>query len=517
MPMYVFIPVMLFPMILAIGLWLLRRRALAESDEISPVSRQHFELLQGGELNPKLVEAVKRRFQVLLDRGDVAAVEARLTPGEEYVVGVRALAELGTDAAANILERQLNRKLSNDQIEQTWYRIDLASGLRQLNRAESLPRLLGCADASAAAPLGNVFAAETLCFEGFEDYLKRPRSKLGRAALQVTRRVFEGFRFFLQPQIVTESRMGEMIESIWDRRTRPAQAEVVRVLHETQRYLRRVPSALAMLEDEPAEREAFEWQVARMQALETPIEAELKTAAEELLNQLPGAAPHEQREILLALTDLRVETAGTIVPLLQRRALPDIDLALGALRWSRDVAAGVWMRDYARSNVDLESRARPGRAWMPRRDHITIPYAALLRALRGQMSSATEELLVQAASDRDPNYRLAAVSSLGWWEPVAGDAAIQRLEEARRDPHPDVRRAARAALARLGERSALQWFRQALLGDNLGQRHEAIHFIAVEGLTLLWPDLDRLMESDNAGIAYRAREALVVLSEDMSI
>jgi len=37
-----------------------------------------------------------------------------------------------------------------------------------------------------------------------------------------------------------------------------------------------------------------------------------------------------------------------------------------------------------------------------------------------------------------------------------------------------------------------------------------------EGLTLLWPELDLLVDSPRAEIAHHAREALVVLSEDMS-
>jgi hypothetical protein len=111
---------------------------------------------------------------------------------------------------------------------------------------------------------------------------------------------------------------------------------------------------------------------------------------------------------------------------------------------------------------------------------------------------------------------LAAVSSFGWWEPVLDVEVIQCLEEARRDASAEIRRAARAALARLGERSALQWFRQALVGEDAHQQHEAIHYVAAECLTLLWPDLDRLVESENSEVAYHAREALVVMSEEMA-
>src|SRR5215204_3662776 len=120
------------------ALFLLARRHRQQylRDELSPITRQHIDLFQGGQLNEALVEAAKMRFRELLERGEVAAVEASLRPGIQYVVQVRALAELGTDDAGRILERQLHRRLSDDLLEQSWYWIDLASSLRSLNRLE---------------------------------------------------------------------------------------------------------------------------------------------------------------------------------------------------------------------------------------------------------------------------------------------------------------------------------------------------------------------------------------------
>src|SRR6516225_1594065 len=151
--------------VVLIGLRLLQRQYLR--DELSPVSRQHIDLFQGGQLSETAVESAKARFRELLERGEVAAVEASLRPGTTYVIQVRALAELGTDEAGRILERQLRRRLTNDQVEQAWYWIDLANGLRNLNREESLPHLLQCADSAGDIPLCHFFAAETVCFLGF--------------------------------------------------------------------------------------------------------------------------------------------------------------------------------------------------------------------------------------------------------------------------------------------------------------------------------------------------------------
>src|SRR5208283_812858 len=166
----------------------------AFTDELSAVSRQHIELFQGGQLSESAVESAKARFRELLERGEVEAVEASLRPGMQYVVQVRALAELGTEDAGRILERQLQRRLTEDQIEQSWYWIDLANGLRSLNRSQSLPHLLRCSESAGEIPLGHFFAAETVCFLGFGGYLRQPDTTMGRTALRVFHRALEGLR-----------------------------------------------------------------------------------------------------------------------------------------------------------------------------------------------------------------------------------------------------------------------------------------------------------------------------------
>jgi HEAT repeat protein len=153
----------------------------------------------------------------------------------------------------------------------------------------------------------------------------------------------------------------------------------------------------------------------------------------------------------------------------------------------------------------------------PRRPSVPveIPYRQILRALRGHPSAESEAFLVQATRDWDPTYRAAALGSLGWWEPIQRVEVLQALQLGRRDPNPDVRHSARAALARLGERLALQWFRQGLASEDVQRLHEAIQNIVLENLTLLWPDLDRLTDSEDLEIAHHAREAMERMGEDM--
>ena len=141
----------------------------------------------------------------------MAAVEASLRPGMHFVVHVRALAEIGTDDAGGILERQLQRRLTEDQIEQSWYWIDLANSLRSLNREESLPLLLRCVAETDEFPLVHYFAAETVSFLGFAGYAKQFGTCQGRAALRLLHRALEGLRFGVSPHVLAEARMGPAI------------------------------------------------------------------------------------------------------------------------------------------------------------------------------------------------------------------------------------------------------------------------------------------------------------------
>jgi hypothetical protein len=510
----------LLPLLMAaaflLGRHLHRRQYLGE--ELSAVTRQHIDLFQGGQLNEAAVEAAKARFRELLERGELGAVEASLRPGMHFVVQVRALAEIGTDDAGRILERQLQRRLTDDQLEQSWYWIDLASGLRSLNREESLPHLLRCAEAAGDIPLGHFFAAETVCFLGFGGYLRQAETALGRAALRVLHRAMEGLRHGVQPQMIAEARLGEVIENLWDHRPEKLQPLMVRVFIEALRQIRRAPHIRTALAEEISEQEAYSWQMSRLCVLEPMLHDYLDEAPRLLASALPHARGQEQRDILLALNDLHAEAGAVVLPLLARAGFPHLDLAVEVLTWSRDPRVAPWLRDWAIRRVGPQRRAQwRRRPVSPRRSSVPadLPYRAILRALRGHPSAETEALLLVAAHDWDPVFRAAAVNSLGWWEPVRRSEVLVCLQQGRRDPNAEVRQASRAALARLAERQALQWFRQALTGEDIQQVHEAIQVVVNEGLTLLWPDLDRLADAEDHDVAHHAREALECLFEEM--
>ncbi|MBI3409536.1 MAG: HEAT repeat domain-containing protein [Planctomycetes bacterium] len=520
MVLVVSLTAIVLPMLLAAAFLLGRHfhRRQQSEEEFSPVTRQHFELFQSGRFNEAAVESVKNRFSAMLERGEEATVEASLRPGMHYVFQVRALAEIGTDVAGRILERQLKRRLSNDHLEQAWYWIDLAGSLRFLNREESLPHLLNCADTASEAPLGHFFAAETICFLGFAGYLHHTETPLGHSALRLLHRALEGLRYGVQPQLVPEARLGEIIEQLWDHRPDTVHPLFVRVVHESLRYLRRAPHARATLTDENNDREAFDWQLARIEALEPSLRDYLSEAPAVLVRQLKSTCNDDFPDLLHALRDLRIDTGAELLPLFSRPRFPHKELALEVIAWSSDPGVGPWLRGYAARHIPMNRRSRwKPHASVPRRPSLPadVPYHGLLRALRRQPSVDNEKFLLLAAKDWDPTYRAAALSGLGWWSPILRSNVLEALKESRLDPNPDVRQAARAALARLGQRQALHWFRQALTREDFTNIHDAIQLIAAEGLTLLWPDLDRLADSENPDIAHLARESLERMAEDM--
>jgi hypothetical protein len=514
---------LLFAVLLVLlpALFLLARRHRQQylRDELSPISRQHIDLFQGGQLNETAVESTKARFRELLERGEVEAVESSLRAGIQYVVQVRALAELGTEDAGQILERQLQRRLTDDQIEQAWYWIDLANGLRALNRAQSLPHLLRCAEVASDIPLGHFFAAETVCFLGFNGYLRQTQTGLGRTALRVLHRAMEGLRFGVPANLVSEARIGEQVETLWDHRSEQVDPLAVRIFLEALRLLERAPHAVTTLQGEPVEAEAFDWQISRLAALEPVLADYLQDVPDPLVGSLPRLPAPQHRDALLALIDLHADTGEQLLPWLETPRYPFSDLTMEALTWSRSPRIGPYLRDLALRKIPVVRRAQSRRrAHPPRRPSVAadFPYVNLLRALRGHPSPQTEALLLLVARDWDPTYRVAAVSSLGWWEPVQRADVIQTLQDARRDPNPDVRHAGRAALARLGERQCLLWFRQTLTSEDPQRVYDTIQAIASEGLTLLWPELDRLADSEDGDVAHHAREALERMREDLT-
>lgn len=509
------LPVMLGAAIL-VGRFL-RRRPVGELD-ITPTAQQHFELYQGGNLNEQEVLAAKRHFHEVLRQGDLERIRAAFRPGLRFVVKVRALAELGSDEACAILEEQLARRHTPHRLEQNWYWIDVANSLRMLGREESLPHVLECGKHSDEMPLLHLYAAETVCFPGFAAYLSDLDTPHGQMALRLLHRAAEGLRNGVPPQVVIEARFGEMVERLWDHRPEEHHPLLVRLFLEVQRHLRRAESLEDQLAEEPFEKEAYRMQRSRLAALEGSLDDYLAEAGPALAAQLHRLKGPLLKDCLLALADLRHDAGEPLLELLKDSHFAYPEQAALALRWSKDPDVAAQLREWAAHQIEPHHRAmKPLRAWPPRAPSVPpeFPYRAILHSLRGFPSPETEQFLLIAAHDWDPTFRAQAICSLCWWEPFARAETLMHLQSARFDPNADVRHAARAALARLGERQALQWFRQALSSDSRQCVLDAIHTIASEGLTLLWPDLDRLPDLDEPDLAFFAKEALEQMNEEL--
>lgn len=483
----------LTPLALGAGFVLARHRRRPSSGlSLSAVSRQHIDLARGVPAD-QLRSAVEQ-IAALVVRGNAAAVERRLRRGLSYVVQVRALAEIGGTHAARILEGQLGRRLTDDPVEQGWYWIDLVQALRHLDCAESVPHVLRRTDAAAETPLGDYFAAEAACLSGFVEYLRRPASALGRVAVRTLRRALAGLRRGVSVKFVAEARVGELVETLWDSLDGEPDAAAVRVFVEAIRIPARCTGGSA---EAPAEEEeSLRWQLSRLQSLEPALRRYLGAVAGMLGARLQAAPETEQVEILAALDELKADVAGWVIPALDDSRLAPAAAGAHLLRWSRDVRAAAWLREHAK-------------------DASHEIAAACLLALAGHPGADSERVLLTTSVHRSPAIRRAAAGGLGWWEPSSPAMVGAALGRLRLDREAEVRRAARAALARLGERQALQNFRMALASADVRRVADAIDTVASEGLILLWPDLDRLADSGDEDIAERACVALEDLREQV--
>lgn len=495
--------------------WYRRRRPAQEP--LSAVCQQHIELFHGGQLDDVELDATKKKYAQWLHDNEIDRIEASLVPGLSYVVRVRALAELGTDQACRILERQLGRIIIDDAVEQSWYWIDVAHCLHMLAHEESLPALLDRLTEVDDFPLVHFYAAEIVAFHGFSSYLSDFPDRYGEAAIRAVHRTLEGLRCGISAQIVAETRLGEMIESIWDQHHKQVHPLLVRLFSEVLRHQRRAAQYSIDLSEEHFEQEAYEMQVSHMATLEDDLITYLAQAKQLLPKRTDRTTPEALRDWLEALQELRADAGVTLVRLLRDNPnLPLSEQAIITLGWSKAPQAAAFLRETAARTLPASQKQSSWWPWASKQHSHQAPVtAAALIALRNHPSEESEQLILAGARSADLLIRSSAISSLGWWEPVRRKAVQMYLQDARYDSDGDVRHAARAALARLGERQALQWFRQGLASENRQIVMESIQAIADEGITLLWPELDLLVDEEEPDLASCAREALEQMQEEL--
>jgi hypothetical protein len=476
--------------------WLLPRPAVPRP-AVAAVDRQHRHLRAGGLLGETACEQTKTHFRELFAAGRVDEVERELQPGLDFAVQVRALTEIGTSDAASVLERQLNRLLSADPVEQSWYWVDIAAGLRRLNRSEALPAVLQCADAATGLPPGAMLAAEAVAFANFSAALAHPTSTVGRAAVRAlvttSRAARDGV---IDLAAVVRAGLGDALANLSAKVEAGADPWLAEAVIESERVFRRLGHWAPLL---PADARALaERQAMRLWATSERRLAWLAGAADRLLARFAAAGGNEQGAILRCLFELRADVTRLFPHMPDRRAVWWTD-AVRALRWSKSPAAGPVLAGLA------NRLARKGK------NHARA--ASVLAALRGHACHESERALLRAVASSNSTLRSAAAGSFGWWPPCDPDRVVRALRVARTDPDTDIRRAAVAALARLGERAALSEVAAGLHSEESAIRVETAARIAAEELTWLWPDLETAAVANDLDTALAASEALEQLRE----
>ncbi len=478
--------------------WLLPRQA-ALRPLISSVDRQHKHLCAGGRFGEAAVETTAARFRELLRNGHAAELERELRPGINYALQVQAIASLGTVEAGAVLERQLNRQLSRDPIEQTWYWVDAASGLRQLRHLSVLPTLLQCVDKASHLQQGVILAAEVVAFPNFPAILTDLTGPLARPALRAIVLVARGCREgAIDPATILAIGVGDILAKLCGSSPPIPDAWLTMAILEAERLHRRIGQWKRLLDQEfqpLAERQGFRlWEMATRRA------EWLQGAQSRLLERFSIAPSEEKAAILGCLNELHADIIGLFPHLPDPRAPWWIE-AMHGLTWSQSAVAGPVLARQARDLIS--SRRNQYRA--------TI----LLLALRGHPCPESECVLLSASGSINPNLRQSAASALGWWPPFNPTAVLSVLQMLRNDPiHNEIRQSAMAALARLGVRTALDEIREELRSEEPAIRTATARRIAGEELSWLWPDLQDVAESDDPEPALAAIDAIERLREN---
>jgi len=468
-------------------------------------------------LSQAALDTAKAELREKLELGGATAAETCLEPGLEFVIKVRALTEIGTEEAGRLLERQVSRRISDDPVEQSWYWIDLAQALRELNRSESLPVLLRCSDRALEGPLGHLFASEMASFPQFGDYLLDPLSVPGQSALRVLRTAMEGVRRgYVTVALYGEAQIGEIVRHLAESCPNAADPLLARVFIEALRHSRRSYAASPELRDDPPRRQAVRWQVGYLRDAEPILREYLHDIGNDLCRMLPHCSVKEQADILQLIDELRIDAGDVLVGLLDEPSMANKASALKCLRWSSSMEAACLLWERVRPAGSGQGK---NSTWWKRNRIVkstsSSELLATLEALRGHPSEETESILCQFAGGPQIPLRVAALRSLGWWEPILRADVLNILHLARLDHREQVRSAAIAALARLGECASLQVIRESLTNGNPKAVHEAIELIGSEGLSWLWPDIDLLTESDDPAIAHHAWEVIEGLRESI--
>lgn len=441
---------------------------------------------------------------------------ARIRPGHRCMEEIRRRSHVDVAAALAFFEGQLHRRVSESPLEQVRYWMDLAEGTRELNMHEAVPALLRRLDEALDLPTGEGFAVEVVCFPSFAEFLHEPLSIEGQAGLRALRVVMEGIRLNRVPMSVyAEAAFGDAIRRLAENCPDATNPRLALVFIEAMRHCRQTYHKSPAFRDDPVRRQTVRWQNAFMRDAEGVMREYLHDLGVDLVRMLPTANGRTIREILLAISELHVDSAETVLALLAEPEFPYRAEAISCLRWSTSPMAATLLRGMVKHATEGGRSPK----WLKKLGvgQTEIPATemeACLLALRGHVGEETETVILGCVEHAEISFRQTALRAIGWWEPVKRLEILEAIRKSRQDSQPVVRRAALAAAARLGECAALQTIQEMLDRNNLHQTQDAIHLCKTEGLSWLWPDLDLLTDSPHPQIACEAWEAIERIREE---
>lgn len=424
-------------------------------------------------------------------------MDATSSPAFRYLEEVRRRCANDFSDGLSYLEKVLAQPISPDPIEQAQYWADMARGLRWIQVPEAIHALLNNSSHVLESDLRYEFAAEVACFTSFSDLFQEPETPIGQAALRVLFLALQGVRFNrISPVLYAESNIGDAVRRLSENCPAHADPLIALVFMEALRHTRRNYSICSDLQTDVSRRQSARWQMAYLKDAEPIMREYLHDLPSELLGLLIELHGPALLDCLTLLYEMKVDAGELPVALLGYCTEKERPLVIRLLRWSSSDEALPTLLDVLQS-TPAGSRDR----------------LAALEALRGHPCEETERAIVLAAESNDPADRLAAIRSLGWWEPLLRNDVRELLRQNKFDSRAEIRRAAHAACARLGECAAIAALTDALHRPNPIAAIEAIRVCGEEGLFWLWPELDALTESDDPHIVSAAWEAIEVLRE----
>lgn len=505
----------LFMLVACLFAWILVSKNNPASNKphgLSPVCRQHMEFYQGEPIPPWLIEKQKNRLLRYIESGHKRALENMFVPGLEYLVNVRALVEIGDEGAAVTLQSLVSRLKCKDPLEKSWFLVDLANGLRNLQHGESIGSLVGYFNEHQELVLAPLLASEILCFDSFGRYYRAANTQERKAALRLVQSAIDGLYSGITMDIISESRLGDLVECIWENKPPGICPVHVCVFQNLLKLVKRCRGLSAVMEHEIGDPDEFGWQLEKIASFEAAFTGYLKRARKILPGKIDEIPWSDHPDYLKAFYELKCPPSSRFWAWLQDPVYPH-----KALLWESFIHHTLPIGDKLIALFNSRFPTRKYARSLPFISPAMQPeLISLCKALKRHPSEAVEKFLLEMGQCHSKEMLLGVVSSLGWWEPFDLRAVTSFLAGLRNHRELDVCFAVNSALARFGERKALQWLRGNLNHEDISLVHQTIHVISTQGISLLWPELDQLVEATDADIAFHAREAIANLSEGLS-